>query len=205
MSTLTTRLERIRDIAGYFNELQGLKLIPVALFFLGIALHRSGIWYWFTIWNPVSTAVLLILCIIIYVLIGRYYRSQFGQAIALPSNNPSQQTWPAILFVILFIACGYIEFYAAAPVGLTSLVIAGGLFYIYYTCRPVRNHYLIWSAAVFIMGVLPLFGLYETAAVYLFGPDAIFSLVLLGLISLIAGILDHLTLTRSMPQTIEST
>lgn len=204
MNPLATRLERIRHVASNFNELQGLKLIPLAIYFWGIALSWSELWYWFTIWRPLSTLGLLIVCIILYVLIDNYYRKRFGQATALPEKKLSQQKLFGVIFVIAFIASGNIEYYAALPFGLTSILITGWLFFLLYAYRPVRNHYVVWSAVMLLMGLLPVFGLYDVYSVYLFGSGAVGSIIVLGMVILLAGILDHLTLLRSIPQTAES-
>lgn len=203
MTSIIARLERIRKITLLYDKLQGLKMIPVAIYLFGIALYRSELWHWFTIWDPLSTLGLLILCIAGYVAIDKYYKRNFGR---VTSSSPEQITeWmlPG-LFGVLLIASGYIEFYAVLPMSLSCLVISILLFYFYQEEPSLRFHYLVWSAIVFLMGILPIFGFYSPSQVYLMGPDAQISLIVLGVILLTAGLIDHSKLVQTISANTEA-
>lgn len=203
MTSFTARLEKIRKITRFYDKLQGLKMIPVAIYLFGIALYRSELWHWFTIWNPVSTFGLLVLCVAGYVAIDKYYKRNFGRVISSSSEHFTEWLLPGLL-VVLLIASGYIEFYAALPLSLSCLVLSVLLFYFYREDRSLRFHYLIWSAIIFLMGILPLFGFYSPSQVYLMGPDAQISLVVLGVILLTAGLIDHSKLVQTISANTET-
>ncbi len=203
MTSFTARLEQIRMITSLYNKLQGLKMIPVAIYLFGIALYRSELWHWFTIWNPLSTLGLLVLCIAGYLAIDKYYKRNFGRVTSKSPEQIAEWMLPGLLAVLL-IAFGYIEFYAVLPLSLSCLVISVILFYFYREERSLRQHYLFWSIIVFLMGILPIFGLYSPSQVYLMGPDAQISLVVLGVVLLSAGLIDHSKLVQTFSANTET-
>lgn len=203
MTSFTARFEQISIITRLYGKLLGLKMIPVAIYLFGIALYRSELWYWFTIWNPVSTFGLLLLCAAGYVAIDKYYKRNFGRVTSNSSEHLIEWMLPGF-FVVSLIACGYIEFYAALPLSLSCLVISVLLFYFYRENRTFRFHYLVWSAIVFLMGILSIFGVYSPSQVYLMGPDAQISLIVLGVILLTAGLIDHSKLVQTISANTEA-
>ena len=128
------------------------------------------------------------------VLIGRYYRDHYGTVIPTRDRYIRQAVavvaWIAILFLganqALFWSpdgprCIYASAFALAT--LAYYAILGGL-------RP--HHVVIWGA-VFVAGLLPIWGG--------LGVDRDpLAMILLGLLAILSGVLDQRLLARSFPQ-----
>ena len=146
-------LRRIRYVTEHYEQLQGLRLLPLSVPFLLSSLWRlapSGA----TTLPGTAWTLLLVSAFAASALIGRYYARQFGQA------HPFR--WWSVLQIVAgtaaFFALEWLQEIRPFPVPLPVLFIAVVLARVGTAAGWLRSHYLWIAAACALFGLLPVLG-----------------------------------------------
>lgn len=151
---------QIKFLAANYAKLQGLRLIPVGLLCLFVA-----------IWNNARQGQLdgpltaLVVAILLYGLIDRYYNRAFGQVKQTPSQR-RREAIASIVFGILAVLAFALDTAEIIPVCALGIVFAAALFADWWTARSVQSaapipfpENFIASLLILIVSILPLFGI----------------------------------------------
>jgi hypothetical protein len=180
---ITYDLQQIRYVTQNYNNLQGLRLLPIGLWLL-----IEGL---FTAECAIPT---LLIALVLTWLIGVYYKRQFGQVHAM--NSPS---WKSCLIAVLVLAAlaaaTAADYYLGLPVNLLGLTMAFGLFWVWLqpAYRP-RLHYLVVAILVAALSLLQLFGISSGHATQ---PSMLAGSIGILMVLLVGGLFDHLLLVRA--------
>ena len=185
--------QRLEAAAANYPYLQGLWTIP-----LGIGMILAGV---SNLQNRPSEPVMLAIIIgglglaaVVSLLIGRYYRDHYGSVTPTRDRTVRQAlaigAWIAILFIgandALFWSpdgpqCIYASAFALATLAYYAILVG------------LRPHHLIIWGAVFVAGLLPIWGG--------LGVDRDpLVMIPLGLLLMLSGVLDQRLLARSFRQ-----
>jgi hypothetical protein len=151
-------LRRIHYVAEHYEQLQGLRLLPLSVPFLLSSFSRMAASTRATPLTPLRSgagwSLLLIAALAASTLIGRYYSRQFGQ------THPFR--WRSVLQIAagtaLFFALEWLQEIRPFPIPLPILFIAIVLARIGIAAGWLRRHYLWIAAACALFGLLPVLG-----------------------------------------------
>ncbi|MGB3632652.1 MAG: hypothetical protein WA982_01285, partial [Rubrobacteraceae bacterium] len=107
-------LKKVRYITKNYEQLQGLRQVPVGIFSLSVALSHSGLWSWYTMWEPIPTLLVLALTIGLYTLIGVHYRKKFGRVQSAPHSDWDRAR--GIILVLAFVGAFAVDLSFEPPV-----------------------------------------------------------------------------------------
>lgn len=187
-------LKRIQQITQYYPELQGLRTLPLGLFFLVIALQWLNLLPWLGLQGNLSlTLPLLILVIGLWFWIGRYYERHFGRVEALPKRG-MEIALPLLLIGVIILENVLYRLHLAPPVSLIGLALGGT--YIYIGLASLRWYYSL-AGAVFVIGSLLPWMLGVGIGNQMFGSLGIVQYILLGSILILTGLYDHVRLVQA--------
>jgi hypothetical protein len=149
-------LRRIHYVTEHYEQLQGLRLLPLSVPFVLSSLSRlasSSRSARATTWLPGAGWTLLIVsAFAAYTLIGRYYSRQFGQA------HPFR--WRSVLPIAAgtaaFLALEWLQEIRQFPVPLPILFVAAVLARVGMAAGRLRSHYLWIAAACALFALLPV-------------------------------------------------
>ena len=186
-------LTRIRYITRNFDTLQGLKMVPFGLYFLATG---AG---WLGEQGDLSLSLpAFALTILAYWLISRYYTRNFGRVYPERSNIVNNILLPLVVILILWIAAA-VDYWMRLPVSIFGLTLAITLFgWWWLQDQRTRVHYAVMSGLIALISLAPLSGIGEGWSI-IQPPRTLFNL-LVGVIFVIGGILDHLILVNSLTQ-----
>lgn len=195
-------LTRIRQITRDYPSLQGLRALPLGLFFLVIAMQRLEMLPWFGGEGDLSfTLPLLAVVIGLWFWFGRYYENTFGKV--EPLRKSIRSTVLNIAFPIGFVGIIILEnrLYASnggPRISLIGLVL--GATFLYSGWMSQRWYYSLAGIVLLIASFLPwMIGVGIENPVY--GSMGIIHLFLLGGIILLTGLFDHFCLVRAFART----
>lgn len=198
-------LKRIRYIAGHYNALRGLKLLPVGLGLIAIAIWS----FWLraailpggeNAWEDI-VAFLLMYSVVFALeqLTERYYRRKFGQVVMPPQEEASWRLMTILLFFIYIMGTGIDSSFH--PI-ISTFGLAAALFLCFYWWQMGREqtHYLVLGLLVAVVSMLPLCSSSLHAMLFLQGNAQYYHLVdlLAGVIFFVGGIFDHILLMRAL-------
>lgn len=184
--------ERVRYVTSRYPQLQGARLIPLSLVFLASAWWRAGgihlpgddlpygaeAWFFAALGSAIVAS---------YLIRRRYARSlgSVGQHATRSAAIPILGTCALVAFAVWL--QGELQWRLSLPaISVAAVLLATGLAH-----RRFRVHYVAAGAVLLAYSALGLFGV---------GPlvlDASFDAVI-GIVLLIAGVGDHLLLTRTL-------
>jgi hypothetical protein len=180
-------IERIELVTRNYVQMQGLKIVPLGLYFLAVASGILGEPGDCTFMLPVLIGV-----IILYRLIELNYRRRFGWVKQLHAN-PIRDFLLSFLVFGLWWGAAYLDFTLELPVSLVGLVMASILVVIF--ARPsqrFRAHYLVMAGLIAIISLMPLAGISSGGEII--QPTGPIFNVIVGLILILGGIIDHFLL-----------
>ena len=196
-------LERVRYVTENYEQLQGLKMVPVGILMLTISaltllrVDLPGMSYKK---ETILFGVLLIIggmlgiavaSLAAWVIGGRYER-MYGKARQLPSSRR----------MVVLVVLGWIAFWIApmtdvvlqTPVYPIYLVIGIAGIIFWWPEKRFRVHYLVAAVTFLIVGFLPLTGMLPGNYT-----EALWLLFLhFGVSVVVIGLLDHLLLVRTL-------
>jgi hypothetical protein len=145
-------LRRIHYVAEHYEQLQGLRLLPLSVPFLLSSLSHLAPTAAFL--SGIGWSLLLVSAFAASTLIGRYYSRRFGQ------THPFR--WRSALQIAAgtaaFVALEWLQEIRPFPVPLPLLFIAVVLARVGTAAGWLRSHYLWIAAACALFGLLPLLG-----------------------------------------------
>jgi hypothetical protein len=185
-------LQRLRYVTERYEQLQGLRLVPLGIPFLLSAAWRDGRLTWVPgtqgmgahMWFLALFSAALTLSLIA----KRYYRLHFGNVHAAMGVKA-----PLAVFVFagLFIVAASLQEDLRSPVSIPAVIIALGLGYLSVVGGQLRPHYLTVAVSMAVFAVLGLFGVPLHARSVLLDQ-------LTGLGFIVSGIGDHLMLRNTL-------
>lgn len=184
---------RVRYITRNFDALQGLKMVPFGLFFLAMG---AG---WLGEQGDLSLSLpAFVLTLLASWLIGRYYARNLGRVNSERSNLANNFLLPLAVVLILWIAAA-VDYWMRLPVsifGLTLAIVLLGWWWLQE--QRMRIHYAIMAGLIALISLAPLGGIGEGWSI-IQPPGTLFNL-LVGVIFMVGGILDHLILVSGFTQ-----
>lgn len=185
-------LLRTRFVTARYPQLQGLRLLPLALLFFASALWRAGaielpadnwghapeIWFAGGLGAAIGASFV----------IRRWYNRRLG---AIGQRASQSGAIPIVATTGLAAAATWLQASLGWRLPLAAIVVGGVLASIGAREYRWRPHYVAAGAAVLIYAVLPASGLAAHAL------DATFDAVI-GLTLLIVGVGDHILLTNTL-------
>ena len=196
-------LEKIRFVAANYPQLQGLKMAVIGLFSLGI-----GVWTNTRQGDLSLPLVMLLLVIILFAVLRRYYRRAFGQ-VRMGKQALTQEIWSSLIFGVLGITAFVVDSSEVLPVSAIGVVFALGLWVDYLRFnRPVEEKFLSYypwfATGLFVISILPAFGLDALWTLFGIGRPTSGALVLIGALMVMIGLLGHLFLVQALPPRMEA-
>lgn len=192
---------RIQYVTANYGELQGLRLVPLGLFFFTQAAGKAGIEPWTAVTVPTSWAQTAVCApaLLLFVAIGIYYRRTFGNVSPPPASARSVLSGIVIFgSYVLGVTLDLIGWRNDwPPVSLLALLFGLRI----STAHLVRDgraqmHYVLLGGMLAGTSLLPLaagVGLDDP----IFGSGGAISTIVLGLLCIVGGVLDHLMLVRT--------
>ena len=194
-------LQQVRYVTSNYHYLQGLRLVPFALFAIAQG-ALGGDWLdtpdWLHGWIPF--AIGLALAFLGYRMIGTYYDRTFGHVERAPGAGARDNRALAIFFLI-YIASAVIDASVRPRVSISELVLACGILAYWWPRRRFATHYLMGALIVIAVSLLPLLGITPTMQIFRSGVE----MVTIGMVALFIGLLDHLLLVNTLRWRKEAT
>lgn len=181
---------RVRYLVENYPRLQGLRLIPLAFLFLGVALWHDGQLGWLpgTAGDGASRWFLVGLALAIAASygIGAYYRARFGSIELGPFQSGGLRITAMGLLVLGSLA---LQDAFRWPFSVPLFVVGALLAYVGVVQRRMRQHYLWIAAACLLMANIADFGVPPRTR------QVMFDLLIAGGL-FVAGVGDHLVLLK---------
>jgi hypothetical protein len=189
--------DRVRYVTSRYRQLQGARLIPLSLVFLASAWWRAGglhlpgdhLRYGAQAWFFGGLAA----AIVVSYGIRRWYMRSLGAVGQHAAHSGAVPILGTCALVALAVWLqGVLQWrLSLPPVAVAAVLLVTGLAH-----RRFRVHYVAAGAVLLVFSALPLIGVGPSAV------DATFDAVI-GIVLLIAGIGDHLLLTRTLHPPVE--
>lgn len=197
---MTDELSKIRFVTANYSRLQGLRVIPVGMLVVFVAvwaLHNQGPTA--DLSEPILVTTVAAL---LYWLTDRYYNRVFGQV----KRTPSQRKGEAVLsvgFGILGLMAFILDTTQILPISTLGLVFAASFFeYFWQVDRSERGKIftyfpenVIATILVTAVSILPLFGISWWNALGI-RSQVVGVLMLVGVVCILTGIWGHIRLVR---------
>lgn len=195
-------INEIRFVATNYFNLQGLRMVPIGVLGILVALWVNGAKYPVSMQNYLILSVIVVISLALYFGIDRYYLHSFGKV----KNTPESKRLEGLVSIVggvLALAAFWLDVTYKLPLCVIGLVFGVGLLedYIRITWLVKGRHllyYPIGAVLAIIVSLLPLLGLPEWwHAVGLRGQlEGI--LIFISLFSIFAGIWGHIYLVRTL-------
>jgi hypothetical protein len=200
----TRDLGRIERITRSYPYLQGLKVVPIGLFMLGVVLVGSSWWPWNA---PVTKLVPLGLVLSGSVGLmwwaARYYEGRFGRV--APTREQLRRDAKGTGLAAVAVAAGVlIDASLAPPVSASAIALGASLLWYWTWSGGPRWYQRVAAAAFAVVAVLPIAG--DALDVGMIEPgEPIVNLVLLvaGATFIVTGLMDHAYLVRELGPSTE--
>lgn len=191
-------LERVRYVTENYEQLQGLRNVPLGLMLLfsgALTLFPSSL----SSFGPVVSEaffyllfIVLIATVLLYFVIGNYYERKFGWVQTF-SLNGKQITAVTTLIIVLLVV-GSVNLMFRPPIHMIWLVWGLSVMAVHWRERRFRTHYVVIGVLIICVSFLPLLGITSVSLSYEAGGLMAF----LGILFVVGGTFDHLLLVRTM-------
>jgi hypothetical protein len=195
-------IKEIRFIATNYYNLQGLRLVPIGLLLMYVC-------YWANVAHfPVEPSgyysLIGAMAVILLLAFGidRYYKRSFGVVKQAPESRKLEtQLWTIGAFMAT--AAFWLDVSFKLPLSLVGLVAGLALVADYFRMTwLVKGHFLIYypigALLIILCSLLPLFGLPDWWHTIGLRAQMFGIALLLGLFTLLAGLLSHVFLAKSL-------
>ena len=188
------RLEALHYVGSRYPHLQGLRLLPLAIPFLGSIAWSMGWLQWLPFTGGRGAerwffAVFAVALVVAWAL-GKYYQRRIGDVIVSPRQTFRSALW-TLGFATTFILAMTLPFDESSPISWPLVVIAAGMARVAVIGGHVRLPYLATAIGGLILSVLGPLGV----------PGHMRSLLFDGLVCsalITIGISDHRLLTAAL-------
>lgn len=195
-------LENIRFVTANFTQLKGLQMVVIGLLLVGTSLwsddHQGDL----------GLPILMVLAagVLWYVTDG-YYRSRFGK-VRQKRSARQKEVISSVIFMFLGLGAFVLDTMELVPFSFLGIVFALGLLADYRRMNvSSRQRYLgfyPWFAlALLIVSLLPLLGPGDLWQRLRFGSAITGVMTVVGVLVVLAGILNHLFLVNALPTLTE--
>ena len=184
-------LQRLRYVTERYEQLQGLRLVPLGIPFLVSSVWRSGQLAWIP-WTSGAGAriwfvTLVAAAVVLSIATKTYYGRRFGD---VQSAVTMKAPMAGFVFIGLFIVSASRQ-PDVQTVSIPAVILALGLGYVGTAGGLLRSHYLAVAACVAIFAVLGMLGIpFHTR-------DVLWD-QLSGMAFIVIGVGDHLLLRRML-------
>jgi hypothetical protein len=184
--------DRIRFITAHYDQLQGLRLVPLGVYLLALAASGLG---WLS-WLPGDPArasgqwlgVLFVLALVAAVSATAWYGHRYGAR--APLSRWRRNAW-LVLAVGIFLLTAQFDQYTNAPIALAPFSVAAALVLTVRADGWVRAHFLMAAVPWFLVAWIP--------PLHHDGPSRLVSYAFAGGVALIVcGVGDHRLLSRAL-------
>jgi hypothetical protein len=184
--------DHIRFITTHYDQLQGLRLIPLGVYLLALAASGLG---WLS-WLPGDPArasrqwlgAIFCLALAAAVAATAWYRRRYGGRV--PLSRRRRNAW-LVLAVGIFLVAAQFDQYVNGPVALAPLSVAAALVLTVRADGWVRAHFLIAAVPWFLAAWIP--------QLHHDGTSRLVSYAFAGGVALIVcGVGDHRLLSRTL-------
>jgi len=189
------RYHDIRFVTANFHQLQGLRLVPFGILFIGTPL---GLMPWlppavdrffevmFGGWYSLTAALACAF------LVTAYYRRRYGTV--AQHHRRLRNSLLATAVVAYWVLSAHVDTRLDWPVSLSSLFVSACLFLTVRVDGFIRVHYLFGAVIWFILAFILVFPIDPYVYVFVFYLTG-------GLTLIVCGIGDHLLITRTLAGT----
>jgi hypothetical protein len=201
---------KIRFIASNYVILQGLRVVPMGICLILIALWANYQWA-----NGMAGAikdytipgVIIVGTIVSIIFIDKYYSHNFGRVKRTPESIRFE--WVIIIIgSILALGAFWVDISFRLPISCFGIIVAAVLLadYIRLTWL-VGGRFLIYyplcAFFVTIASILPLFGVHKWWLVFGLENQFVSIAMIIGLFSILAGFWGHIFLSRALSSKLE--
>ena len=177
--------KELEAAAARGTYLRGLLAVPAGLLFLIVGLGNLG-------WAPLGDPLVFITCLLALgactVGIHHYYNVHYGQVRLLRRQRLRFTLVSTACFGIPLIGGTVVDFRLDLPVSVFAVLFGAGMLVWFAVCVGLRSdHVVVWGTLV-VMGLVPVWGGFDDRASVGWLP--------IGVATVVAGLLDHLALTR---------
>jgi hypothetical protein len=181
---MNQNMERIQYITRYYGMLQGLKALPFGLLLIALAMRDIG--------APVAATVLLLAALAAFFVTGRYYAKHYG---SVKRHSRSAATRETVIFLLVVFIVIVLENMLLLPFSLIGAGVAVVFFGL--GIKMKTYYYLPLGVILLIVSFLPwVLGVPLTDR--MFGSLGFVLSMTIGSVVIIAGLLDHFRLVRTM-------
>jgi hypothetical protein len=193
-SRMTTQLATVHYVTSHFQVLQGLRIVPVALYLLigGLGSLEWTPWLDFISGMPKSGLIPLAVTVLLYGFISMYYRRRFGKVVRV--QGAKKQVWILVAVAVAFPIGVFINAAFELPVDAVMILMAAVCLYAGLDGSRRYGHLLLSALFVF-WAIHPL--LFDSLENF---PFTVMT-VTFGVGFLLIGIYDHLILVRALRTT----
>jgi hypothetical protein len=188
--------DRYSSFTRAYKSLQGLRSLPLGIFFLLTGLQLLGVSWLGKQGDCSITLPLLLVCIAAWFFIGRYYERRFGRVEPVPPDLKGElkiYLFPAILIAVIILENVLFRSGILLPISLIELTIGIGWIYAGRICS--RWYYTLMGILMAAFSFIPLLT-GTTVANPVFGTFGIVSTFFFGAAIIITSLLDHLRLVN---------
>lgn len=184
--------ERVRYVTRNFGDLQGLKsVLTGALFLAMVPMYASGFQ-----WGLVLMVAVLLGVGPLWLVVDRYYELRFGRVRAASGGHPRSRTLIRAAGMAVYVVAVVGEIQLQPTVSLLAIGMALTTLAFWWTERPFKGYYLVVSALLVGVALLPLIGLLPSERSPQFNSGMVF--VITGAFLILRGVMDHRWLVRNM-------
>jgi hypothetical protein len=184
--------ERIRFISTHYDQLQGLRLVPLGLYLMAVAASGLG-WLSWLPGDPAKAsrqwlAVLFGLALVAAASATAWYRHRYGAR--TPLSRRRRNAWLLLAVGIVLLAAQFDQ-YANGPIAFAPFAVAAALVLTVRADGWVRAHFFTAAVPWFLVAWIP--------PLHHDGTSRLISYALAGGLALIVcGVGDHRLLSRSL-------
>lgn len=180
--------------ARYYTPMQGLKMLPLGVVLILLALPDLGVKNLPEITDPLFICPLITAVVVAWIALDSVYRAllNHGKALTIPGWKPQI----TILVLLVFLAGMVAQDTLKSPVELTGIALTAILAYIAFYSD--RWYYYLGAAFMFVLSFLPLLHVLPVPAATPSGGISLSASfkISFGVVIMICGSIDHLMLVR---------
>lgn len=192
----TNRLQRIHDFTANYFFWQGLRWVPLGFALLILSLQPARLLALGKADELVIVTVVMIVAMVVSNAIGRWYGRTFGIVRSAPGLHVRRDLLKWTVFYPLIAVALLLDCVWRPPILLSGPAWAAALVGYWASTGRGRNHYLVFAGAFAVATFVPLVN----------GPGSAmqrlnFILAMMGVVYIVAGVLDHFALVRMLRRT----
>lgn len=183
---------RVRYVTARYPQLQGARLIPLSLVFLASAWWRAGGLHLPGDRLPYGAPAWFCAGLGGAVVVSYPIRRWYSRSLGLVGQHATRSAVIPIFGTCVLVACAvWLQALLPWRLSLPAIAVAAVLLLTGLGSHGLRSHYVAAAGVLVVFSALPWFGVGVSTL------DATFDAVI-GLVLLIAGVGDHLLLTRTL-------